>query len=364
MKKRILTLFLICFTVFCTLPLSAEAAFAEEDMTYFTGRDCTSNKTAAATIDFVMNKYKSMSKYPGSGQCWGYAEKISSMLAASRETKYYTGLRLTEKNFKNKCLNAKAGTHIRLNREKKFNAWKGHSVVLLKVTEEQVVWADNNYAGENTVAYYSGTIEDFLWNYGQYGYINMVAKPIKYRTYSEPQVSSGADEKKGGVRLTWLKLSGCSQYEVYRSYSKSGSYKRIAKVADTNFTDNAGRLGEKAYYKVKAVKRSGSKYSNVTSRISKLMIPWPEISNDAVTGQVVLNWKPVPKADRYIIYRMDLDTGEYKKIETTTECSFTDTDSNDQDAYYFYRMKAVCDTNSKGNSPYVYMGWCRNEPLY
>ncbi len=48
----------------------------------------------------------------GSGECWGYAEKVCAMLASSRETKKYTGLKFNKTNFKNKCLGVKAGVRL------------------------------------------------------------------------------------------------------------------------------------------------------------------------------------------------------------------------------------------------------------
>lgn len=362
MRKKFTAVLLSALLVVCAMPATASAWTETYDMTPFTGSDCTSNKTAAATIDYVLNKYKHQTTYPGSGECWGYAEKVSTMLASSRETKKYTGLKFNKTNFKNKCLGVKAGTHIRLGNEKSFNAWKGHSVVLLKVTEEQVIWADNNYSWDNTVSYYSGTMDDFLWFYG-YTYLQMVSKPVSYKTYREPQVSSGIDGQKGGVRLTWLKTTGTTRYEVYRSYSKNSGYKRIAKTSKTSYTDSSVTLGKTAYYKIKAVKSSGSKYSNVTSRAGKLATPQASWSSDETTGYIVLSWKAVPKADRYAVYRYDYTSQKYKLIKKTTECSFTDTAAVDG-MYYFYKIRAVCDANSKGNSSLALVNYCFYDPPY
>lgn len=364
MRKKFVTLFMAVMLVFCAIPFEAAAWGVTFDMSTFTGSDCTSNKTAAATIDYVLNKYKQDAAYPGSGECWGYAEKVSTMLAASRDTKYYTGLKFTEANFKKKCLGVKAGTHIRLGNDKKFNGWSGHSVVLFKVTEKQVIWADNNFGRDNRVSYYSGTLDDFLWTYG-YTYLQMVSKPVSYRTYREPQVSSGVDNQKNGVRLTWVKTTGTTRYDVYRSYSKTGTYKRIAKVTGTSYTDASAALGKTAYYKVKAVKSSGSKYSNVTSRTAKLCAPQAAWRSDETTGYIVLSWNKVPKADRYAVYRYDFSSNKYKLVKRTTECAFTDEKADGSESeYYFYKVRAVCDANSKGNSAFAFVDYCYYNPPY
>lgn len=361
MKKKFLALLTAALLAICAMPVSA-AAWDDYGMDAFTGRDCTSNKNAAATIDYVLNKYKAQSVYPGAGECWGYAEKVSTMLASSRSTQYYTGLKFSKSNFKKKCLGVKAGTHIRLGNDKKFNGAKGHSVVLLKVTEERVIWADNNFGWDNRVAYYSGSLDDFLWSYG-YTYLQMVSKPVSYRVYKEPQVASGIDDQKGGIRLTWLKTSGASRYDVYRSYSKNSGYKRIAKVSGTSYSDGAVKLGKTAYYKIKAVKSSGSKYSNVTSRTGKLAAPQADWHNDEATGKIVLSWKAVPRADRYAVYRYDWTSEKYKLVKKTTDCSFTD-DEAVNEGNYFYRVRAVCDASTKGNSAFSFVDYCMYNPPY
>ncbi len=364
MKKKFVPLLITVLMIFCAVPFEAAAWSATFDQSPLTGSDCTSNKTAAATIDYVLNKYKQDAVYPGSGECWGYAEKVSTLLASSRDTRYYTGLKFNAANFKKKCLGAKAGTHIRLGNDKKFNGWSGHSVVLLKVTENQMIWADNNFGRDNRVCYYSGTLDDFLWTYG-YTYLQMVSEPVSYRTYKEPQVSSGLDSQKSGVRLTWVKTAGAARYDIYRSYAKTGTYKRIAKVTGTSYTDVSAVLGKTAYYKVKAVKSSGSKYSNITSRMAKLCAPQAVWSNEEGTGRIVLSWNKVPKADRYAVYRYDFSLSKYRLIKKTTECTFTDiTADGSGGEYYFYKIRAVCDADSKGNSAFAFVDYCYYDPPY
>lgn len=361
MKKKFLSVALtLAMTLtgmtFTLAPVSAgteDITGISDEITYtdpasFTGKMCTGNTGAMASIDYIKAKYPNESTYPGSGECWGYAEKVNSILASASSTKYYKGLKFNEKNFKNKCLNAKAGTHIRLHRQPEFNAWSGHSVVLFKVTEEQVCWADNNYIGSNTVGYCSGTLQEFLMYYGQYGYINMVKTPTKYKTYSAPQVASSIDSKTGAVKVSWLKTTGTTRYDVYRSYSKNGKYTRIAKTTSRSFTDKKGTIGKKAYYKVKSVKSSGSKYSNITGRTGKLAQPVITAGNDK-DGNIQLTWKAVPKADKYYVYRWSWDTWSYKRVKTTTSCTYTDKET-DYGAEYV--VKAVYAKNSAGNSLY------------
>lgn len=263
-KKLFISLMVVVLTVI-VLPFSTEDVNANSESANFSGSTCTSDDNAAATIDYVKSEYKHMSRYTGPGQCWGYAEKVKDMLASANNTKYYTGLKNTTSNFKKKCMGIKAGSHIRFSHGSSFNGWSGHSVALLKVTKDQVIWADNNYYSSNIVSYYKGTLSDFMKCYGQYGYINMVSETTKFKTYATPKLSVTANHSAGKIKLTWLAVKGAKKYEVYRSYSKKGEYTQIAEVETANYTDDSVQAGKTTYYKVKAIKESGMKSSSIES---------------------------------------------------------------------------------------------------
>ena len=265
MKKRLFISLMVVVLTVIALPFNTEEVQANSESANFTGSACTSDDNAAAKIDYVKSEYKHMSRYNGPGQCWGYAEKVREMLASSSSTKYYTGLKNTASNFKKKCLGIKAGSHIRFSHGSSFNGWSGHSVALLKVSKDQVIWADNNYYRSNIVSYYKGSMNDFMKCYGQYGYINMVSETTKFKTYTTPKLSVTANHSAGKIKLTWLASTGAERYEVYRSYSKKGDYTKIAESAFTNYVDDSVKRGVKVYYKVKAVKNNQSKYGNVES---------------------------------------------------------------------------------------------------
>lgn len=265
MKRKLLIPLMVFALTVAFLSINVQSVCANSENANFSGNVCTSDDNAAATIDYVKSRYKHLNKYDGPGQCWGYAEKVNDMLSSTNSTKYYKGLKFNKSNFKDKCLGIKAGSHIRFSHGSTFNGGYGHSVTLLKVTNDLVCWADNNYYGSNIVAYYKGSLNDFMQCYGQYGYINMVSKTTKYKTYSTPRLSLSRNKSAGKIKLTWLAATGAEQYEVYRSYYKKGTFTKIAEVTDTNFTDDSAKREMKVYYKVKAVKNSDSKYSGVES---------------------------------------------------------------------------------------------------
>ena len=267
MKRKLLTALLTVILSVTALPFfTAEAEAYSEGATY-RGSDCTDNENAAAAIDYLMGRYPHGKAFDSAGTCWGYAVKVNDLLADDNKTSYYNGLRFTKANFKKKCLDAKAGTHIRFSHGSSFNGGYGHSVVLLRVDENKVIWADNNYYAYNTVCYYQGTMNDFYKCYGQYEYINMVSKPTKYKSYVTPRVAAKVLQPSGNIRLTWLKSASASGYQIYRSASKDGDYKLIAEVENDTFryTDDTGKKGKTVWYKVKAVRENGSKTSAAVS---------------------------------------------------------------------------------------------------
>lgn len=317
----------------------------------YTGKDCTSNLTASSTIDYLMSKYKDGSTWTLGGECWGYAEKINEFLASASDTRDYTGLKNTQKNFLDKCRGVMAGTHIRFSNKKSFDGgWSGHSVVLLKVTDEQVYWTDNNYDRANTVRYYAGTVDDFYMLYGQYQYITRIKTTTKYKTYGTTKVSSRSNYEEGHIKLTWLRTTNTTKYEVLRSYTKNGTYRRIGTTTARTFSDTTAEIGRTAYYKIRSVKKSGNKTSGRVYNTLKLAAPVISVTNSE-SGKLTVSWNQVSRADRYKVYR-SIDGGKEKLIKTTTALSYTDTASGGDGVSYTYRVKAVYDANSKGNSAY------------
>jgi len=261
MKSKIIISILTLAMVVVFMPFATVNATAYSVKAY-SGISCTSDPSAATAINRIVKKYPNRTYC--SGQCWGYAVKVNSTLAKGTSTRYYRGLRFTKKNFLNKCLGVKAGTHLRLSRQSTFSGYRGHSVVLLKVTRSKVYWADNNYYKPNRVAYYSGSVNDFMSWYSTYGYLNMVEKTTSYKTYKTLKVDSTANSSAETIDVDWSGISGSKKYYVYKSSSEDSGFKKIGTTTSTSFTDDSAAAGQTSYYRVEAVKSSGNVYSNTT----------------------------------------------------------------------------------------------------
>lgn len=350
MKRRILSVLLtMCLAVGAVsadvFVSSAWSGISSD----FKGSDVTDDAGAAGTVDYLMQKYRDGNTWTLGGECWGYAEKINEFLAADNDIEYFKGLKNTQKNFMNKCRGVKAGTHVRFSNNKEFSSWVGHSVVLLKVTDETLYWADNNYDRANTVHYYTGTIDEFWMLYGQYAYLNMVKEPISYKEYTKPKITSKADTTSGGIKLTWLPTSDTEEYRIYRSYAKGGTYKKIASTKELTYFDHTVDLGRTVYYKVKSARSQGITSSGYVTNRLRLSVPSVSLVNNEDRG-IVLTWDKVANADRYKVYRK-VDGGKETLLKTTTECSYKD-GAPVSGSVYFYRVKAVYDKNSGADSKY------------
>ena len=256
MKKLLSILFisLLCLTVPACF---SDKAFADSTNNWmFDGFDCTDNKYAASTINYIFAKYPNSTQWQGPSQCYGYALKICDILSAKQKEKHYSGLRFTKKNLLKTCKGVKAGTHLRVSTDPNDGGW-GHSVVLLKVTDSKVYWTEANVRGYNNIRHYCASPETFI-NLYDFSYINYVIKNTKYRTRLTPLLD-GEKNGKGQYKLFWTKAKNTSSYKVYRATSKNGKYKLVKTLSKDRFhyTDTTAKKGTRYYYKVKAVKNNG-----------------------------------------------------------------------------------------------------------
>ena len=97
---------------------------------------------------------------------------------------------------------------------------------------------------------------------------NSAYSEIVSKTCDLPRPDVTVKKSSGNVKVSWNKISGTTQYEVYRATSKNGTYKRIKSTTSTSYTDKSVKSGKTYYYKVKSIhSKSGanSAYSTVDS---------------------------------------------------------------------------------------------------
>ncbi|MEE0741561.1 MAG: hypothetical protein U0M21_04725, partial [Emergencia sp.] len=158
----------------------------------------------------------------------------------------------------------------------------------------------------------------------------------------KPVIEKASINDSGKPQVEWKKVDGASKYEVYRATSKDGTYTKTFTTAGTTYINTSAKAGDTYYYKVRAVSASGmnSEFSDivsVTCELAKTMIVNTS-TNDS--GQPRLTWDKVAGAEKYVIYRSGYSNGEYTKMFTTTNTSYTNTSAG-AGYTYFYKVQAL-----------------------
>lgn len=164
-----------------------------------------------------------------------------------------------------------------------------------------------------------------------------------------PTVKASNVASTGKIYLKWGAVSGASKYEIYRSTTKNGTYKRIKTTTATSYTDTSASVGKTYYYKIKAIHKNSSAnsdYSKVVGRIC--ILARPNVRIVLSKGDPKISWGKISGAQKYYIYRATSKNGTYKLIKTTTKLCYTDTSAR-AGKYYYYKVRAVR-TNSAANS--------------
>ena len=154
----------------------------------------------------------------------------------------------------------------------------------------------------------------------------------------------------GKPKLSWKAVSGATKYWIYRS-TDGKNFKYFDSTTKTSYTNSGAASGTKYYYRVKAVavvngKNVASAYSNTKSLMTTLAKP--SVSITTSNGKPKISWSKVTGADKYYIYR-STDGKNFSYWDATANLSYTNLSAKKNTKYY-YKVKAVCASNSNANS--------------
>jgi len=170
---------------------------------------------------------------------------------------------------------------------------------------------------------------------------------------AKPVVKTGYIASTGKPYVKWSAVTGASKYQVYRSTSKTGTYKLLGTTTKLNYTDTSATTGYTYYYKVKAVSKvktsANSAYSTPISIICHCAKPVVKITTSS--GDPKLTWRTVTGASKYEVYRATSSGGTYTKVATTTAKTYTNKTAKAGKTYY-YKVKAVSKVKTSANSAY------------
>ena len=150
------------------------------------------------------------------------------------------------------------------------------------------------------------------------------------------------------VKLSWAKVTGATKYEIYRSTDGGKTYKLLKTVTGTSYTNEKLTKGSTYYYKVRAVKVSGSTtYAGSYSAAQSVMVlKAPSITVGTDSNKIKLSWKAVSGAVKYEVYR-STDNKTFKRLTTTSKLSYTNSSVKTETTYY-YKVRAVDENGGVG----------------
>ena len=170
-------------------------------------------------------------------------------------------------------------------------------------------------------------------------------------TLSAPTVTGGNDSQ-GRPALTWNAVSGAAKYEIYRSYSRDGSYSKYSTQTSTAYTNSSYLTsGTTYYYKVRALDANGNAgpYSAVVSVTCRLKLSAPSVTGSKDSqGRPTLKWNAVTGAAKYEVYRSTSRSGTYTKYSTQTSTSYTNSSYLTSGTTYYYKVRALGSDGSYG----------------
>ena len=154
----------------------------------------------------------------------------------------------------------------------------------------------------------------------------------------------------GKPKLSWKAVSGAKKYWIYRS-TDGKKFKYFDSTTRTSYTNSGAASGTKYYYRVKAVAVvNGKNVASANSSTKSLLtsLAKPSVSITTSNGKPKLTWKAVTGADKYYVYR-STDGKNFSYWDSTTKTSYTNLSAKKNTKYY-YKVKAVCASNSNANS--------------
>ena len=169
---------------------------------------------------------------------------------------------------------------------------------------------------------------------------DVVSITVPGEAVTKAELSAVYDSASKAVKLTWTKVTGAKEYEVYRAKGQKTNYTKLNVVTGTSLTNGSVEEGETYYYKVRAVLKDGT-YSEESDAV-KCTIPGQAVTKaelsavyDSTAKAVKLTWTKVTGATGYEVYRAKGQPKNYTKLNTVTGTSFTNSSVEAGETYYY-----------------------------
>jgi len=171
--------------------------------------------------------------------------------------------------------------------------------------------------------------------------------------YLEPLVLKVTNRASDGKpSLSWNKIDGAAKYQVWRATKQNGTYTLVKTTTNTSFVNTGAKAGTKYFYVVQALNSNGNSLQSSDNLSIRCDLARPNVTatNVASSGKIKLTWKKIEGATKYEVYRATSKNGNYTKLGSTTNLSYTNTSAVAGKTYY-YKVKAI-HSNSDANSAF------------
>lgn len=176
---------------------------------------------------------------------------------------------------------------------------------------------------------------------------------------ASPENLTAKPKSTSSIELTW-KDTGATGYYVYRSTSKSGTYKKIDTVLGTSYTDKGLTKGKTYYYKIAAYVTSDGKkitsgYSEVKSANVTSPTPTSVTATKAKKGVANIKWAKSNGAAGYEVYMATSKNGKYSlssTINSGSTLTYKKSGLTGGKTYYFKVRSYIVVSGKKVYSPY------------
>ena len=151
---------------------------------------------------------------------------------------------------------------------------------------------------------------------------------------AKPKVSVSVTAN--SVTLSWQKAKGAKKYQIYRSTSKNGKYKKIKTTKGKSYKNTGLTKGKMYFYKVRSI--NGKKKSAFT-KVAATPMTTPICKSSSLIGMNKVRTNSILGATGYDVYRSTSKSRGYKYLGSTQSLAFNDTSAKIGVTYY-YKMRA------------------------
>lgn len=174
------------------------------------------------------------------------------------------------------------------------------------------------------------------------------SKTIQFKISPQGVKNLKATPTTTSIKLSWSKVSGISNYEVYRATSQNGKYTKVRTLSSStlSYKDTTASKTKVYYYKVRAYKTVNKtkyygEYSDVVCSSKAPSKPVITVKN-AGSKTIKVSWKKVSGANGYEVYRKAGSGAKYSIVQTINSgntLSYTNKNLVKNSKYY-YKVRA------------------------